>query len=101
VLQRTIDDGRGSRRNEPNVISEAEALARRNGDVEAVERTKREAMGPGWFDKALSGVMGGGEDVSRPGIRLRDAVRVGDRDGGGLRRQRRRRNKEAARAKAG
>ncbi len=101
VAQRTIDDAEALLRNEPNVISEAVAVARRNGDVEAVERTKREAMGPGWFDKALSGVMGGGEDERRPGIRLRDAVRVGNRDGGGSRRQRRRRNKEAARAKAG
>jgi hypothetical protein len=104
VLQRTIDDAGGSLRNEPTVICEAVAVPRMNGDVEEVARTEREAARSSWYDKALSGVMGGGEDEPRPGIRLRDAVRIGNRDGrrgGGSRRERRRRNKEAARAKAG
>ncbi len=104
VLQRATGDAGGSLRNEPKVISEVVAVARANGDVEEEERAKRDAVRPDWFDKAISGVMGGGEGEPRPGIRLRDAIRTGNRDGrggGGSRRQRRRRNKEAARAKAG
>jgi hypothetical protein len=105
VLQRTIDDARGSLRNEPTVIPEAGAVVCGEGDLEGeVVRNERGVGRSVRFDKALTGGMRDAEHVLRPGIRLRDAVRLGGRDGGGggggSRRERRLRKKEEAQARA-
>ncbi len=100
----TTDDAGGSLRNEASAISEAVARVRGKGDVEdEVVRNEREVVRSVRFDTGLTGAMRGAERLLRPGISLRDAVRLGNRDGaagGGSRRERRRRNKEAARAGA-
>ena len=96
------DDVEGSMRNEPNVISEAVAGVSGEGDVaEAVARKAGLLVRSVRFDQAVTGATGGAEQPSRPGIRLRDAVRSGNRGGGGgSRRERRLRKKEEARAGA-
>ncbi len=55
------------------------------------------------FDKVETGGMRGAGPLLRPGTGLRDAVRLGNRDGaggGGSRRERRLRKKEEVRAEA-
>jgi hypothetical protein len=103
AIEGTSDDALASLRNEPTVISEALAVGRRNGDVEeAVARNDRGVVRSVRFDQASTGSTAGAEQVLRPGTRLRDAVRLGNRDGSGGRgsRRERRRRKEEARAGA-
>jgi hypothetical protein len=103
VVQKTIGVAGGSLRNEPAVISEPVAHARRNGDVDEVVRKECGVVRSLRCDKAPTLAMGGPGQLLRSGIGLRDAVRLGNRDGGdggGSRRQRRRR-KKAEEARAG
>ncbi len=96
VVQKTIGIAGGSLRNEPTVISEPVALARRSDDVDEVVRKEGGVVRSVRFDKAPTLAMGGPGQLLRPGIGLRDAVRLGNRDGGdggGSRRERRRRKK--------
>jgi hypothetical protein len=104
AVEGTTDDAGGSLRNEPSVISEVVAVGRGEGDVAvAVVPNGRGVVRSVRFDQGLTGALRGAEQLLRPGIGLRDAVRLGNRAGGvggGSRRERRLRKKEEARAKA-
>ena len=97
AIAKITDDVGGSLRNEPTVISEAVAVGRGNGEVEdEVVRDERGVVRSVRFDEGLTGAVRGAQHLLRPGIGLRDAVRLGNRDGaggGGSRRERRRRKK--------
>ena len=96
-IEGTTDEPQGSLRNEPTVISEAVAVGRGKGEVEdEVVRNERGAVRSVRFDGGLTGVVRGAQQLLRPGIGLRDAVRLGNRGGGdgeGSRRERRLRKK--------
>ena len=91
-------DGKGdSLRNEPKVISEAVAVGREDGTVEEkVVREEGLVVRSVRFDEGLSDATRYGANLLRPGIGLRDAVRSGNREGGGgSRRERRLRKKQS------
>ena len=102
VVEGATDDAGGSLRNEPTVVSEAVEAGRGEGEVEeAAVRNEGGIVRSVRFDEGLTGAMRDAGRTLRPEIRLRDAVRLGNRDGvGGSRRERRLRKKEAARARA-
>ncbi len=104
VSEATTDGAGGLLRNEPTVISEAVAVVSGNGDVEdAVVRNEGGVVRSVRFDEGLTGAMRDAEQLLRPGIRLRDSVRLGNGNGasgGGSRRERRLRKKEDERAGA-
>ncbi len=104
AIEGTTEDARGSFRNEPTVVSEAVAVGRGDGDdKDELVRNERGVVRSVRFDKGVIGAMRDSQQLLRPGIGLRDAVRLGNRDGGdggGSRRERRLRKKEEARAGA-
>ncbi len=91
-------------RNEPSAISESVAVGRGEGDLdEEVVRNECGVVRSVRFDQGVTGEMCDSQQLLRPGIGLRDAVRLGNRDGGyggGSRRERRRKKREEARAGA-
>jgi hypothetical protein len=105
AIEGTTDDAAGSLRNEPTVISETVAIGR--GDREVEGEFVRNEVGVARsvrFDEPVTEAMRGAQQLLRPGVGLRDAVRLGNRDGGdsgGSRRERRLRKKEEARARRG
>ncbi len=102
AVEGITDGDRDSLRNEPKVISEAVAVGREDGDVEEkVVRKEGLVVRSVRFDEGLSDAMRHAANLLRPGIGLRDAVRSGNREGGGgSRRERRLRKKEKGRAQA-
>ena len=91
------DDAEGLLRNEPTGFSEAVAVVSDGADVEQeVVRNECGVVRSVRFDQGLTGAMRGAGQLLRPGISLRDAVRLGNRGGGGeggSRRERRLRKK--------
>jgi hypothetical protein len=104
AIEGTTEDADVSLRNEPTVISEPVAVVSGNGDVEdEVVRHEGGVVRSVRFDEGLTVAMRDAEQLLRPGIRLRDSVRLGNGNGasgGRSRRERRLRKKEDARAGA-